>query len=549
MSKVKQPDLVKCARGFKYLVKANSEEEAIHMLIHHYPCMNSLMKENPEEFRSLLNLSSTFLLRNAKRYANFRLVFGALLSTFDMGTDVFMIFLFFGSNQYHYAWATLGTVLFNLFVQLLLVFFQNRKKPFKTTLTEMFLVLTILKPGVDTYRVVSDLEQGKDTLMDYKTEWAFMKGTELFTEAIPGTLIQMYAYLGGTDQSSAALFSLVSSVATAAFTSTIISYDMDMDAMSRRAFPKFFGYIPSETKAKIFTTIFIFFISGGQLILKAFACSLCAISSKSFLIGFLAAEMLLFIIYKSARKDLRYWLPIYGAPSYILSFSLRVIVKFIVDFTGCLQFRHPSEMGGAYFAFNYFLTPLSALYMATRYLEYVEVEENMEKLTMVLSEESVYTFIGAVWSVQLLAVGLFFSSIPREYVKTFYSLKSGWQFSIDTFVDNVDDHDEEAGEDEYNRDEFRIMVFADNKYRWTSIEAEVRSWTNTMIPIWNETQPEWWNDQKKSLIPDWIVDDGRVLLTIRGHGVQALQRRGSWVPGVEERSGGKERSVNRLAVN
>ncbi|GMH73477.1 hypothetical protein TrST_g4717 [Triparma strigata] len=536
LSDITKPDLIKCARGFLFLVKKHTEEEALNLLIHHYPCMNSLMEENPEEFKSLLEIASTFLLRNAKRYANFRLFFGALLSTFDMGTDLFMVFVFFSSNQNNYAWATLSTIFFNLFMQILITFFQNRKKPLKVILKEMILVVTILKPGVDTYRVVSDLEQEKDSLFDFKTEWAFMKGAELFTEAIPGALIQCYAYLNGTDQGKAALFSLISSVVTAAFTSTIISYDMDMDQLSRKAFPKFFGYMPSDTKMKVYTTGCMFFISGGQLILKCFACSLCAISSPIFLVGFLFAEVLLFMLYKVAMKDMRYWLPIYGAQSWIMSFAIRLVIKIVIDFTSCLQFRHPSEMGGAYFAFNYFLTPFTALYMASRYLDYVEVEENRERLTLVLTPEAVYTFIFVVWSVQLITVGFFFRSIPPEYVKTFYSLKTGWQFSLDTFNDNG--HDEENGEP--SRDEFRIMVFCDNKHRWASIEPEIRSWVNSSIPVWNETQPEWWNDQKRSLIPDWIIDDPALLLSIRGKGVQELQRRGSWAPGpaVEDSSSG-----------
>ena len=75
-----------------------------------------------------------------------------------------------------------------------------------------------------------------------------------------------------------------------------------MDVLSRKAFPKFFGYMPSDTKMKVYTTGCMFFISGGQLILKCFACSLCAISSPIFLVGFLLAEVLLFMLYKVAMK-------------------------------------------------------------------------------------------------------------------------------------------------------------------------------------------------------------------------------------------------------
>lgn len=162
--------------------------------------------------------------------------------------------------------------------------------------------------------------------------------------------------------------------------------------------------------------------------------------------------------------------------------------------------------------------------MAQRYLAFVEIEANRENLTMILSEESVYKFIATTIAIQAVSAFMFFRSIPPEYAETFYTLKTGNQFSLDTFFDNKDSEERDG-----SRDQFRLMVFADSKVRWSGIEPEVREWVNRMIPIWNDHQPEWWNDQKKSMVPDWIVNDPALLLSIRGHGVQMLQeRRGSW---------------------
>ncbi|GMH67615.1 hypothetical protein TL16_g04726 [Triparma laevis f. inornata] len=49
-----------------------------------------------------------------------------------------------------------------------------------------------------------------------------------------------------------------------------------------------------------------------------------------------------------------------GATGLGVSFLTRLVVKFIVDFTGCIQFRHPYEIGGLYFTLNLFL-PLIGL--------------------------------------------------------------------------------------------------------------------------------------------------------------------------------------------
>ena len=47
-----------------------------------------------------------------------------------------------------------------------------------------------------------------------------------------------------------------------------------------------------------------------------------------------------------------HWVPVEGPFGVIFSFVERVVVKVIVDFSGCLAFRHPGELGGTAFSLS-----------------------------------------------------------------------------------------------------------------------------------------------------------------------------------------------------
>ena len=216
-----------------------------------------------------------------RRYAQVRLFFGAALSTFDTATDMYMIYEFYEAGAANYARATIYSLVANVVYQLLWVWFQNRKKKKKgKMLREMAFVLCFVKPGVDVWRVASDTEEEEGSLVDPKLEMMFTKGGELLCEAIPGTLIQMYAYLQGGDRSNAAAFSLIVSVFTAAFTSAGVSFDFDVRKDPREIEPSFFGYVPDGTKGKVWMFFLLFVMSATQLFTKAFACALCALSNR-----------------------------------------------------------------------------------------------------------------------------------------------------------------------------------------------------------------------------------------------------------------------------
>ena len=67
------------------------------------------------------------------------------------------------------------------------------------------------------------------------------------------------------------------------------------------------------------------------------------------LVYFVGGEVLLYLAWKLLRGDFLYWVRVEGVLGVFGSFLVRVLVKVIADFTGCVHFRHPYELGGAAF--------------------------------------------------------------------------------------------------------------------------------------------------------------------------------------------------------
>ena len=75
--------------------------------------------------------------------------------------------------------------------------------------------------------------------------------------------------------------------------------------------------------------------------------------------AYIGADLALYFIVKILRGDFWYWMPFGGLAEVFSSSFIRLIVKTLTDFTLIVQFRHPNEIGGAYWTFGLFLTTAS----------------------------------------------------------------------------------------------------------------------------------------------------------------------------------------------
>ena len=69
----------------------------------------------------------------------------------------------------------MGTIGLSMFLQLLVVFFQNSKKGFGRLLKESFFVVSGLKTPVDAYRVAVGANKEEDVMFDPLMEMMYTK--------------------------------------------------------------------------------------------------------------------------------------------------------------------------------------------------------------------------------------------------------------------------------------------------------------------------------------------------------------------------------------
>jgi len=115
---------------------------------------------------------------------------------------------------------------------------------------------------VDAYRVAGGVKEEARGAVDTLYEMIFIKAVELFTEAIPGVIIQLLAILTADEAvSMAAWLSLGASALSAEFISATISYDFDTNPTKRKESPGFYGYIPASAKKRtvVFMSIFMLY--------------------------------------------------------------------------------------------------------------------------------------------------------------------------------------------------------------------------------------------------------------------------------------------------
>ena len=127
-----------------------------------------------------------------------------------------------------------------MLIQLLASYAQNKKST-KHFFQDAFCVLTGFKPALDAYKVGSGAEQHDHQFMSPLMEMSIFKSLETVFEAVPSSVVQIYALLSGKEKSLDAVISILVSAATIAFTSSMLTYDWDTSPAKRTSEPQFYG--------------------------------------------------------------------------------------------------------------------------------------------------------------------------------------------------------------------------------------------------------------------------------------------------------------------
>ena len=247
--------------------------------------------------------------------------------------------------------------------------------------------------------------------------------------------------------------------------------------------PDFYGYVPDKANSRAVCFGSLIFISSNMLAIKTLGLVLLsAVPGNNYVAIFLAIDIGLFLLIKIIRGDFIYWLPLKGKTSIIASVFFRIIGKFIGDFTSVVQFRHPSEVGGAQWVLGQ-VTSVATLFIALHLAEdsdSVNIKKNGNGLWKIN-----YSLAGAAF----LGFCVFFSVINKGYINTFFSIETGGQMTIRAF---------RTLEDEGLKAE---AVLTCNESQWESIRDVVKEWVWQSWPRWMEEKPAWFDETMKSMIP------------------------------------------------
>ena len=179
-----------------------------------------------------------------------RIVVGAVVSTLDLFTDIYVAYMYWVQGRYGFFNLTVGMLSASMFLNFVHVFAQNRKLGLKRVIFEMVPALVGLKPALDAKRVTSGLKIEEGQLVGPLEDMIITKNIEMFAESIPGVVIQLAAIADLGQATPGAVTSLTVSALSTGFISATISYDLDTDPKNRQTNPDFYGYIPNETKKR-----------------------------------------------------------------------------------------------------------------------------------------------------------------------------------------------------------------------------------------------------------------------------------------------------------
>jgi hypothetical protein len=130
------------------------------------------------------------------------------------------------------------------------------------------------------------------------------------------------------------------------------------------------GLVPDLNRGSAFAALF--FMSAFQVIAKAAAVALLAVTSRSWLLQYVVTDHALHFVYRVARNDAVVYIPLPPAASYILAPLICAILKTLSDFTGSFIIRLPLIVGGSYWLFNLAMSQASVFACVHLYLEYAD---------------------------------------------------------------------------------------------------------------------------------------------------------------------------------
>jgi hypothetical protein len=480
---------------------------AVDAFILNFPALQELVEEY-EWFRPMLETISYRLLEEVPWGLKARVTVGAITSMADLLTDVYVTYMFWTDKKFGYFKASLASLVASIAIQMIIVWIQNHNLGMTRVFNEWFPILIGFKPAVDAYRVAKGEKKEAEQAVDALSEMTYMKGTEMFAEAIPGVIIQLMAIVTNKGNTSrAAWLSLAMSALTTGFASASISYDWDTDPVRREQVPDFYGYVPANPTKRSTIFVSMMFFSACMLVIRCMTIVVLGQLGGRWVSLYVGADLCLYLFVKILRGDFWYWIPAGGNVEVLSSIVARLLVKVITDFTSIMQFRHSYELGGMYWVLGFILT-MGSLPIAIVLAESEDIAENGLKLA--------WKVVGIFIPCTVVLFAVFFFNIERKYWGTFYSLQKGKELTIKGFREGKGDG-------------VKAAHMAMSKHHWSSIEDEVKAWVEANWVRWEEEKPKWFDVAMRARVPiEYIpgAEDARRIESVRRASVNAEAKGG-----------------------
>ena len=526
-SQLAADDVELVGRGFYACAFANSGPySAVEEFIGTFYFLKEL-DENCFFFRKVMDCVALVIFFQRSSFgANFRLYFGAGLSVTDMVTDVTMVIQYIQAKQWGFAKSLLIMLSLCMCIQLLIAFAQNRKKGGRAVLFEMLITLLCVSPGVHAYRVASGQEKHGSETVNPRTLLIWCKCCELVFEAVPGSILQIFAYLTLAKSSRFALVSIATSAMTTAFSVSVMYFDKDIDPECRSFNPLFYGVFPDDVTSRTFAFFWLFMFSLVHVLSKGFGVALFwATFGGNAVCIYYGAEMVVFFVVKAVRSDLIFWcvqsyrpppahppyrtynqlliLPHLHPPSSLripleglVSNALLLVVsrfaaKVLTDFTGYLQVRHSYDAGGRLWTMSLLWSQLSAVVFVVLYQLHYDEGEGDDKRRSKIDATAMYITVASLVLVWLFSFSSFIRKINQKYLHTFFGTMTGPQYTVHLF---------RAG-----NDHMKMGLFETNVLHWASIRDEVIAYTHANWARFKAEKPDWFTDHFIKTIPSEFI--------------------------------------------
>jgi hypothetical protein len=436
-------------------------------------------------------------LFSSKNRRAMRLALTATVSVVDVGSDLYSVSIYYRAGRTGLASGLLSTVLLSMLFQMMIVCVVHRHHGKLVLTVEILLVLSGMKPFIDVWRMVHG-HVNVGAPMDVQAERTACKVTgsalrrvrcpvrmdaapacqvtEVVCESVPGAILLAYAFLEAPEATFATVFSMCTSCASIAVISTGIFFSFDTDPERRLHSPMFYGAVPDSTARKLLVRVqppippsparrrarassdsgqvSLFTLVLAHATGKLISIPILLKTSPAALAAYLAGSMAVYLIYKLARGDFRYWVPTTVTG---LSLFWRVLCKLFVDFAAAPQFRHPFELGGAFWLFTLFETQAVCVGSCLAYWHFYDGEDKIDDAPLFIS----LAMLVGTW---VVALGTFLLSIDRAYLHTFVSIEIAPQFVRRRFAHF-------AGNDEQ-----RMEIFQIHAALWRAFADEVADW-------------------------------------------------------------------------